>query len=90
MKLVPDNGFLLVREIETPTFSDIANSVIVGDHYIFGNVLDHSEGTDDYLCCDVMFSRAASISLRMKNDQGEIEDRHLVHADAIVATIGRE
>jgi hypothetical protein len=85
MILVPDNGYLLVTRVETPCFSDIANSTICDDRYIFGNVLDTSDGCSEYLDVNVMFPRALSIPLRMKNDSDDIVDRFLVQAEDVVA-----
>lgn len=88
MEIVPDNGYLYVREIETPRYSPVSGGTICGSEWQFGNVLDFAEDLQCYLDTNIMFLRAAAISLRVKNDEGRIENRYLVRADDVVASLG--
>lgn len=89
MKVIPDNDYLLVREIETPTYSKIAHSKIINSEYRCGNVLDFAEGINpEYLDTNIIFLRAMAIPLRMKNDQGIVETRYLVKSEDVIAYLG--
>jgi len=89
MEIKPQNGYLLVRQIETPMVG-LIKQPIVDKCWLFGNVLDHDgDGDNGYIDTNVMFLDQAGIRLIMENDEGKREVRYLVKQDSVVGCLNQ-
>ncbi len=88
MQITPENGYLLARRVEMPSYSRISAGVF-GSKWACARVISDSVGkyVNEEL---VVFLEEAGIPAKMRNESGEIWNYYLVKSDYVVSTIDVE